>query len=226
MATETPPAAQRIEFHLRFPSQLAATHAAQQLIDLAFATRIEAGANNTERVISAVKVMRPVESDLMGLADKLNAIAAAGRGAYEGWNVAAADPRLGYWIEERISATYPQAVGLHMAYDDLGSGITRIKLGANFTPANLQTVDTRCDGSQHPIVSGTGQLVGRIYSCRITGPRAVEALITRANTNPLIATTLIEAISVDGNTMTGTWTDRDPAGKVVAEGQRRFSRRR
>ena len=113
-----------------------------------------------------------------------------------------------------------------MAYEDLGNGLTRIKLGANFTPANLQTVDTRCDGSQHAIVSGTGKLVGRMYSCRIIGPRTVEAMITRANTNPLITTTLIEALSEDGNTMTGAWIDRDPVGKVVAEGQRRFSRRR
>ena len=73
------------DFTLRFPSQKAAASAEAQLITLAFATRIEPGKIADERVLRGLKKMYPVESDLAGLRDKLNTIAAAGHGVYEGW---------------------------------------------------------------------------------------------------------------------------------------------
>jgi hypothetical protein len=224
----------QVDFRLRFPTLKAAERAELQLIGLAFATRIEHGKTPEERVVLAAKKMFPVESDLMGLRDKLDAIAAAGRGVYEGWRAkrfereasdAVHDPRIGYWIENAKSPAYTQGVGLHMSYENGSSGAIRVKFNANRSPANLQAVEVRCDGSKHPVMSGTGSLVGRTYSCRIAGPRTTEALITRANTDPVVTTTLVEVISEDGIAMTGTWTDRDPAGKVLAEGQRYFSRR-
>ncbi|MEO6080030.1 MAG: ribonuclease E inhibitor RraB [Steroidobacteraceae bacterium] len=73
------------EFSLRFPTQKAAEKAQLQLIGLAFAISIEPGKTGSEWMVLASKRMLPVESDLSGLRDKLNEIAAAGRGAYEGW---------------------------------------------------------------------------------------------------------------------------------------------
>jgi hypothetical protein len=75
----------QFDFTLRFPTQFTAERADLQLMGLAFATKIEPGKAGEERVILASKRMFPVEADLAGLRDKLNAIAAAGRGAYEGW---------------------------------------------------------------------------------------------------------------------------------------------
>lgn len=76
----------QIDFTLRFPTQNAAERAELQLIGFAFATRVEPGKTPGERVIHATKVMYPVESDLQGLREKLNAIAAESRGVYEGWH--------------------------------------------------------------------------------------------------------------------------------------------
>jgi Regulator of ribonuclease activity B len=75
----------QIDFTLRFPTQRAAESAELQLIGFAFATRVEPGKTPEERVIRATKVMFPVESDLQGLREKLDAIAAGNRGTYEGW---------------------------------------------------------------------------------------------------------------------------------------------
>lgn len=74
-----------VEFLLRFPSQLAAERAELQLMGLAFATRIEPGKTAEERLLRGSKKLYPVESDLAGLRDKLNDVAAAGKGIYEGW---------------------------------------------------------------------------------------------------------------------------------------------
>jgi len=75
----------RVEFLLRFPTEDDAALATSQLEDLAFATTTERDEATDEWVILASKVMYPVESDLMGLRDKLNIVAAGGHGAYEGW---------------------------------------------------------------------------------------------------------------------------------------------
>jgi len=75
----------QFEFTLRFPSQHAAERAELQLIGFAFATKIEPGKTPDERVIRATKIMYPVESDLQGLREKLNTIAAGAGAAYEGW---------------------------------------------------------------------------------------------------------------------------------------------
>jgi hypothetical protein len=75
----------QIDFTLRFPSQLAAERAELELLAFAFKTKIEPGKSGNERIIHATKVMYPVETDLAGLREKLDAIAARGRGSYEGW---------------------------------------------------------------------------------------------------------------------------------------------
>lgn len=75
----------QFEFTLRFPAQSAAERAELQLIGLAFRTKIEAGKTVEERVLRGTKVMYPVESDLEGLREKLDTIAAQTRGVYEGW---------------------------------------------------------------------------------------------------------------------------------------------
>lgn len=75
----------QFDFALRFPSQTIAERAELQLIGFAFRTSIGPGKTPAERVIHATKVMYPVESDLQGLREKLDAIAAEGRGVYEGW---------------------------------------------------------------------------------------------------------------------------------------------
>jgi hypothetical protein len=75
----------QFEFTLRFPSQRAAERVELRIIGFAFATKIEPGRTPEERVIRATKVMYPVESDLQGLREKLNAIAAESDAVYEGW---------------------------------------------------------------------------------------------------------------------------------------------
>ena len=75
----------RVEFQLRFPTEDDAAGAAARLEDLAFATTTERDESNDTWVVLAVKRMYPIESDLMGLRDKLKSIAVDGHGAYEGW---------------------------------------------------------------------------------------------------------------------------------------------
>jgi len=75
----------QFDFTLRFPTQKAAERAELELMGFAFATKIGPGRTTDERVIVATKKMFPIESDLLGLREKLDAIAANGRGAYEGW---------------------------------------------------------------------------------------------------------------------------------------------
>jgi hypothetical protein len=81
----------QFDFSLRFPTQKAAERAELQLMGFAFVTKIGPGKTAAERVIQASKKMFPVESDLMGLRDKLDAIAAAGQGTYEGWQARLAE---------------------------------------------------------------------------------------------------------------------------------------
>jgi hypothetical protein len=53
----------RIDFTLRFPTQLTAQRAELALIGFAFDTKIERGKAASEWIIHAVKVMYPVETD-------------------------------------------------------------------------------------------------------------------------------------------------------------------
>jgi len=54
-------------------------------VGFAFETKVEQGKSADEWIVRGWKVMYPVESDLSGLRDKLNAIAAEGHGSYDGW---------------------------------------------------------------------------------------------------------------------------------------------
>jgi hypothetical protein len=140
-------------------------------------------------------------------------------------NTAIADPRIGYWIEDKISATYPQAQGLQVSFDDLGGGLIRYKLGANHTPATVLQVDARCDGGQYSFVDGTGKPDGRMYSCRVTGTHTVESTSSNDKASPGLTSTLVETVSADGTSLTGVGTYRDASGKVVREVRRHFTRR-
>ena len=79
----------RVEFFLRFATEETAVHAASQLEELAFAAATEHDVADDSWVVVASKRMYPVESDLQGLRDKLNLIAAEGRGKYTGWRAKA-----------------------------------------------------------------------------------------------------------------------------------------
>jgi hypothetical protein len=85
----------RMDFLLRFPTQKAAERAEVALFGFAFETKIERGRSDSEWLIHAAKVMYPVEPDLVGLRDKLNAIAAEGKGSYDGWKATVAARRPG-----------------------------------------------------------------------------------------------------------------------------------
>jgi hypothetical protein len=138
---------------------------------------------------------------------------------------AARDPRLGYWVEESRSDSYPQSEGLQLLVEDLGRGVTRYTLGANHAPQNKWIVAGRCDGSEHDVVKGTGDPWGNSAACRVLGPRAVATTTTPGNRQQAAMTVLIEAISEDGNDMMGNWTSWNADGKVLAEGFRHFTRR-
>ncbi len=73
------------EFLLHFPTQKAADRAASKLLPLAFETKVERGKSDADWVVRGGKRLYPIESDLNGLRDKLNAIAAQERGTYDGW---------------------------------------------------------------------------------------------------------------------------------------------
>ena len=81
----------RFEFLLRFPTQEAAENAASQLVELAFAVEIAGEAEDDHWSVQAVKRMYPVESDLLGLRDKLEVIARSEGGTYEGWQARAVE---------------------------------------------------------------------------------------------------------------------------------------
>lgn len=76
----------RIDFTLHFPSQFSAQRAELQLTALAFLDiNVEKGKAGNEWIIHAWKRMYPLASDLQGLRDKLELIAAEGHGTYDGW---------------------------------------------------------------------------------------------------------------------------------------------
>ena len=75
----------RIEFLLRFATKFSAERAEGELIGLAFETKVEQGRSADQWIVHGWKVMYPVESDLAGLRDKLDDIAAQGHGSYAGW---------------------------------------------------------------------------------------------------------------------------------------------
>jgi len=74
-----------IDFTLRFPTQTAAQKAELNLIGLAFDTKLEHGKSASEWIIIATKVMYPSQTDLEGLRDKLDQVAADNHGTYVGW---------------------------------------------------------------------------------------------------------------------------------------------
>jgi hypothetical protein len=137
-------------------------------------------------------------------------------------NTQPSDPRFGYWIEDKISASYPQAQGLHLSFDDLGGGMIRVKVGANHTPDNLLVVDARCDGHEYAWAYGTGKPVGRTYTCRVTGPRSVEH--SSIDKDPKSSAVGTETVSQDGNEL--LWTPREATGPTGAQPVRHFTRRR
>ncbi len=75
----------QFDFTLRFPTKTAAQAAVLKLIGLAFEVNSEPGKVGNDWVLHASKVMYPIETDLSGLRDKLDTIAAEGHGTYDGW---------------------------------------------------------------------------------------------------------------------------------------------
>lgn len=80
-----------IDFFLNFPTQKAAEGAQLRLEGLAFATKIERAKTGEGWRVQGAKRMYPVESDLIGLRDKLEAIAGELHGTYEGWRAKAVE---------------------------------------------------------------------------------------------------------------------------------------
>jgi hypothetical protein len=79
------------DFVLRLPTQKAAERSLLMLSGLAFSPRVERGKTDTEWVVHAVKRLYPVESDLIGLRDKLDDIARQLKGSYLGWKARVAE---------------------------------------------------------------------------------------------------------------------------------------
>lgn len=81
------------DFVLLFPTQKAAERSTLMLEGLAFAARVERGRSDAEWRVHAVKRLYPVESDLIGLRDKLDDIARQHKGSYTGWTAKVAEYR-------------------------------------------------------------------------------------------------------------------------------------
>ena len=79
------------DFTLRFATQKAAERSTLMLEGLAFSTRVERGKTDTDWLVHAVKRLYPVESDLIGLREKLDDIARQHKGAYLGWKARVAE---------------------------------------------------------------------------------------------------------------------------------------
>jgi Regulator of ribonuclease activity B len=79
------------DFELRFATQKAAERSTLMLEGLAFATRVQRGKTDAEWLVHAVKRLYPVESDLIGLREKLEDIARQHRGVYLGWRAKIAE---------------------------------------------------------------------------------------------------------------------------------------
>ncbi len=126
------------------------------------------------------------------------------------------DPRIGYWIEERISPAYPQSEGLQLSIEDIGGGRIRYKLGANHDAAHLLQVDARCDGAKYPLVDGNGKPEGRTYSCKVSGPRSVESTTTQVAGKPEATAALVETVSEDAPACLGMRSTGMPAARSCA----------
>lgn len=79
------------DFTLRFATQKAAERSTLMLEGLAFSTRVTRGKTDAEWLVHAVKRLYPVESDLIGLRDKLDDIARQHKGVYLGWRAKVAE---------------------------------------------------------------------------------------------------------------------------------------
>jgi Regulator of ribonuclease activity B len=83
------------DFLLRFPTQKAAERSTLMLAGLAFNARVERGKSEAEWMVHAIKRLYPVESDLIGLRDKLDDIARQLKGTYVGWTAKVAEYKKG-----------------------------------------------------------------------------------------------------------------------------------
>lgn len=81
----------QFDFLLKFPSQKAAERSTLMLAGLAFSARVERGKTDGEWLVHAGKRLYPVESDLIGLRDKLDDIAHQLKGSYLGWTAKVAE---------------------------------------------------------------------------------------------------------------------------------------
>jgi hypothetical protein len=81
----------QFDFLLHFPTQKAAERSTLMLEGLAFSTRVERGKSDAEWLVHAVKRLYPIESDLIGLREKLDDIARQYKGAYTGWKAKVAE---------------------------------------------------------------------------------------------------------------------------------------
>jgi hypothetical protein len=81
------------DFLLRFPTQKVAERSTLMLAGLAFDSRVERGKSEAEWMVHAIKRLYPVESDLIGLRDKLEDIARQLKGTYVGWTAKVAEFR-------------------------------------------------------------------------------------------------------------------------------------
>jgi hypothetical protein len=81
----------QFDFLLRFPTQKAADRSTLMLEGLAFATRVERGTSSAEWLVHAIKRLYPVESDLIGLREKLDDIARQNKGSYTAWKARVAE---------------------------------------------------------------------------------------------------------------------------------------
>ena len=83
------------DFLLRFPTQKVAERSTLMLAGLAFDARVERGKSEAEWMVHAIKRLYPVESDLIGLRDKLEDIARQLKGTYVGWTAKVAEYKKG-----------------------------------------------------------------------------------------------------------------------------------
>jgi hypothetical protein len=143
----------------------------------------------------------------------------------------AADPRLGSWDELRTSDNYDS---LLRVFEKLDDGMIRMYVNAKLLEANRLHVDFKCDGQPYRMLTRAGGFTGTTTSCRRTGPRTFETIISRGQPDPGVDARLraqdlgsskgTETVSADGEHYSFVFVGRTISGQT-RESRREFVRR-
>jgi len=131
------------------------------------------------------------------------------------------DPRIGSWVEKKVSASYQ---GLRRSFEDLGAGLVRLNITVDASGTARSRSDHRCDGHQYPVLGQSGEPTDLTFSCRYRDALTVDFAFTRIGVGPWSVSRGTERFTEDGKTYAISATLTDANGKVVEQVERLFER--